>query len=770
MNIAITFLAALQLASPITDHTVRTVAVHGNRPQCAIAIPDKAEPSVRYAAEELRNHVKELTGVELGIVKRGTPSDTWQTNISIGLSSDQSLGDDGFEVKSTEDSLSVRGGKRGVIYGVYELLERYGGIMWLSPAHTHIPKADSFVVPAGVAIRETPAFVKRHLDTYDCYRRQDFGARLRLNEVTPKDTYGGWFPAFDHMLGKCHTFGTLLPTEKYYDSHPEYFSLVKGRRLKVRPQLCLTNPDVYEIVLSNVLARIEANQSDRQPHRRAVRYYGISQNDWNNYCECERCAAIDAREESHAGCVVWFVNKIAEAVERKHPDVIIETLAYMYSRKPPKNIKPRNNVMICLCSIECDFSKPMAVNRYSENVAFREDLLKWRDIAKHLYLWDYAANWRATPVPYPNLNAYAENIRFYHESGIRYLFEEGIANPAASFTDLKGWLGAKLMWNPHQPAEPLVRRFCEAYYGKGAPFVLSFIKFMGEQDIDETKTPLTYAVMLEKMPFCDEFYERGRELWAKAEAAVSDESEQIRRNVAWGRFGLEYALAARYAQMGEWKAVNASSNLAARLDRTEFHRRRESARYCQRMIDSDSRAMVSSRLNDFRLKGYLRALAEAEFPDATPSKAIIQDWALNYDDFPKSKTISRERDKDATDGCVIHVKGETKNWSLTCSVNSVLSLDKGMGYKLRARIKMQRQHNTSDRVPMFFMGLFDRAVKKDICQFAMPPERDTGEFKWYDIGEWTDEGHDYTIHMDPRGSTFIFDCIEVSKVSPVQKE
>ncbi len=716
-----------------------------------VSVKDDGAPSSRYAADELREHLKKLKPVEQ------------ELSVSIAISDDKELGDDGFEIKSTAGAVSVRGGKRGVIYGVYELLERCGGIMWLSPKFTHMPANGTFAVPADLHVREKPAFDSRIHDTF----RNDnaFAVRSRLNEATYAEKSGGAFPPFDAKLWKCHTFLKMVPPEKHYAAHPEYFSLVKGKRLKVRPQLCLTNPDVFALVLSNVLERIEANAKDPKAWRRATRYYGVSQDDWNNYCECETCAAIDAREESHAGCVIWFVNKIAEAVEKKHPDVVIETLAYMYSRKPPKNLKPRDNVMVCLCSIECDFSKPMTASRYRENISFRDDLLKWRGIAKNLYLWDYAANWRATSVPYPNLKAYAANVRFYHEAGVRYLFEEGISHAAASFTDLKGWLGAKLMWNPYQPAEPLVRRFCEAYYGKGAPFVLDFIKFMGEQEIDETKTPLTYAVTVEKMPFGQEFYEKGRELWVKADAAVAAEPEQIRKNVAWGRFGLEYALAARYAQMGEWRAVNVSSDLAARLDRAEFERRRESARYCQCLLNSDPKAMVSSRLNDFRLKGYLRALAEAEFPDAVPTKALIQDWAFNYDDFPKSKTIFREKDKEATDGSVVRVKGETKVWSVTCPVNSVVALDKGKRYKLRARIKMQRTPGVPDRKTIFAMGLFDRAVKKDICRFAMPSERATGEFEWYDIGEWTDEGHDCTISINPSGSTFSFDCVDVSVVS-----
>ena len=722
--------------------------------ECAagVVIKDDGSPSARYAADELREHLRLLQ------------NHTNELHVLIGNSDDKELGDDGFEIKSADGVVSVRGGKRGVIYGVYELLERYGGVMWLSPDHTHIPASASFDVPMGVIIRDKPAYISRRLSTFEGGVHPEFGVRLRLNEISSLEKFGGRTPNFDSVLANSHTFLKLVPSEKYYDTHPEYFSLVKGRRLKVRPQLCLTNPEVFEIALSNVLSRIDANKSD--PQRRAVTHYGVSQADWHNYCECEKCAAIDAQEGSHAGCVIWFVNKIAEAVEKKHPDVVIQTLAYTYGRNPPKNLKPRDNVMISLCTIECDFSRPMAENRYKENVAFRENVLKWRDIAKNLYLWDYAANYRATPVPYPNLTAYAKNLRFYHDAGVRYLYESGFMSPSASFTDLKGWLGAKLMWNPFQPAAPLVRRFCEAYYGKGAPFVLEFIKFMGEQDIDETKTPLTYAVTLENMPFSQEFYERGRELWEKADAAVADESEQIRRNVAWGRFGLEYALAARYAQMGEWKAVNVSSNLAARLDRAEFQMRRESARYCQRMLDSDSRAMVSSRLNDFRLKGYLRALAEAEFPDARPSKAFVQDWALNYDDFPKSTTISRVKDKDATDGSAISVSGEKSNSSLFCKLKPLLAVDKGVRYRMRARIKANPPPGASKGGRILSMGLRDCEAKKELWTFVLSADKATGAYEWHDLGEWTEEGHDGVLHVDAHGDAFAIDCVEVSAVSP----
>jgi hypothetical protein len=50
------------------------------------------------------------------------------------------------------------------------------------------------------------------------------------------------------------------------------------------------------------------------------------------------------------GVLLNFVNKVADGVGKKYPDVKIGTLAYQYSHKPPKNIRPRDNVQINLCA------------------------------------------------------------------------------------------------------------------------------------------------------------------------------------------------------------------------------------------------------------------------------------------------------------------------------------------------------------------------------------------------------------------------------------
>ena len=46
-------------------------------------------------------------------------------------------------------------------------------------------------------------------------------------------------------------FNELVPPDVYFDTRPEYFSLIDGKRRKGYYQLCLTNPDVLRITIEN---------------------------------------------------------------------------------------------------------------------------------------------------------------------------------------------------------------------------------------------------------------------------------------------------------------------------------------------------------------------------------------------------------------------------------------------------------------------------------------------------------------------------------------
>ena len=149
------------------------VAERGVTPQYAIRFAADAGENVRYAADELRDYVDRITGTKLPIVSDGimsTPQVKERESVSGVLSAeihvppvplprsivlreikDPSLGDDGFTVRMASDGdVMVSGGKRGVLYAVYELLERYGGVGWFASWRTVVPQCERFELPEGL--------------------------------------------------------------------------------------------------------------------------------------------------------------------------------------------------------------------------------------------------------------------------------------------------------------------------------------------------------------------------------------------------------------------------------------------------------------------------------------------------------------------------------------------------------------------------------------------------------------------------------------------
>ena len=529
------------------------IAERGKSADCTIVCGEDADPAVRYAAEELRDYVKKLTGVELTIngeaghrihlVNLLVDDEFYACVRSLTGASLTVVAPDGFNIVRKGDGLWILGeGPRGCLYGVYDLLERYGGVGFYSSWCEKVPRLEKLSVPRGVVV-SSPAFAMREPFWYDVNEHREFAAKLRVNGFnhTPNDVpakVGGDDFRFGGGLGSCHTFNRLCDPNVYFDTHPEYFSLVKGKRQKDHTQLCLTNPDVLEIVTSNVLARIRKDPG--------AKFYGVSQNDWYNYCECEKCKAIDDEEGSHAGTMVRFVNAVAERVEREFPNVLIETLAYQYTRKPPKKTKLRHNVVPCLCTIECDFARPIPESPFEQDKSFMEDIVGWAKQTDQLYVWDYVTQFTHYPHAFANVYALQGNVRFFRDNGVKMLFEQGAREGYhAGFAELKAWLLAKWMWSPEADMKALLDEFFAGYYGKGAPFVREYFEELHRRQLAvsaDPKKPLTIFMGAHEPPYDDaEFMKWAEGLWQKAEDAVKGE-EPFAYNVKMGHFSHLYTM------------------------------------------------------------------------------------------------------------------------------------------------------------------------------------------------------------------------------------
>ncbi|MBR4833787.1 MAG: DUF4838 domain-containing protein [Thermoguttaceae bacterium] len=466
-----------------------TLAENG-RSDYAIVLPDAPSPVQKTAANELRSYFAQATGVELPILaEKDAAGKTAAKFIVVGPGplSQKLLGAavdetqiayDGIVMKRVGDSVVLTGHpQRGSLYAVYEFLETRLGVRWWTSTETTVPKS------AVVKVDELDYAYAPKLEYRDSYYRgvhSDgiFAARLKCNGhgAPAPDEYGA-FHRFQYFV---HSAYNLIPPAKYYLDHPDWFPEIDGVRkvgwpawagspegyaelvAQLKPeqihesgtQLCFTNDEMIAEMTKNALEALRKNPK--------ASFLSVSQNDWHGYCQCEKCRKIDEENDSHAGSLLYGVNKVAEAVEKEFPNVYVETLAYQYTRKPPKVIRPRDNVVVRLCSIECSFSQPLASE---QNKTFREDVEGWSKIADKLFVWDYVTNFALYLLPFPNYRVLDPNIDFYVDHNVVGLFEQGdYQAETGDFVQLRAWVIAKLLWNPSLDPKKLVDEFIAGYY------------------------------------------------------------------------------------------------------------------------------------------------------------------------------------------------------------------------------------------------------------------------------------------------------------------
>ncbi len=415
-----------------------------------IVLPNEPTMVEKTAARELSEHLKLVTGTGFQtIAEKDTPAGG-KSLIFVGNTAKAPKKDYKFDeilIKMDGGNLILAGHKkRGCLYAVYSFLQDVVGVRWWTPEDSFVPKKPTLTIADDLAVSYAPQMFSRKM-----YHRNAqpgvFSARMKGNgSITPE--YGGAV----RIINFVHSFYKYLPPDKYFDAHPDWYSEIKGKRKHENAQLCLTNEDMIRELTRNVLETLRKNPD--------AKMIDISQNDWLGFCTCDKCKAIDDADESHAGTLIRMLNKVAEAVEKEFPDVWVESLAYQYTRKPPKTLKPRDNVLIRLCTIECSYIQPLDGE---QNRKFAADMEGWSKLARHLFIWDYTTNYNDYLGPHPNLRVLVPNVRYFIRHGALGLFEEGEGD---DFCELKNWVLLRAMWEPQLDDGKLIDEFMSGYYGE----------------------------------------------------------------------------------------------------------------------------------------------------------------------------------------------------------------------------------------------------------------------------------------------------------------
>ncbi|TAD84389.1 MAG: DUF4838 domain-containing protein, partial [Bacteroidetes bacterium] len=531
--------------------------------------PDSLE---LLAAQELSKYLKQITGHSFAVGKVNLEAAIKLPAIYVGKASPnyrELIAEYDYNIVATDaESLHITGRTpQQTLEAVYIFLEHYADCHFLSPTAEVVPMRAGLVVDK--PYRYTPIAYTRTVHSKLFFNNPLYAAKRHVSQ----QSFPGFVP-----IAAVHTFHRLIPAATWLQSNPEFYAWVNGRRQPT--QLCLSNDTVYNMVLDSVRAWF-----GRYPEAAVL---SVSQDDNTAYCTCPRCAATDAHEGSPAGSMINFVNRIAV----NFPNKTISTLAYQYTRRAPKHTRPAKNVLVTLCSIECDRSGPIA----EKCTDFERDLKEWKQTGATVKIWDYTTQFTNFLAPFPNLHTLQPNVQLFVENNARWLFEQHSNNPSELF-ELRSYLLAQLVWNPYASFDSLYRGFTKNYYGKAATFVERYIDTV-HAALQENKKFFLFLYGDPSQGF-DSWLSAARlkqygQWFDAAEKAVQADADKLNR-VRAARIGVDYALL-EYCRRsgGEYSFTNTA------LVNTVLNRFEQSTSWLQALLINEMGLKTSDYIAAYR--------------------------------------------------------------------------------------------------------------------------------------------------------------------------
>ena len=505
-----------------------------------VVIPAESTSQEQKAAEDLADWLGEMTGAEFRIVPDTTGA--VDSEISVGRTSRLEgasvlqvrwdLGNEGYAIGVDGRRLFLLGGKsRGPIYAVYALLEEDLGCRWYHLEGSLIPDRPT------LSFRPVPRHYVPPLFLRDPFYSDAFNATWSLRNRTNAPwagVPGEWGGRVTYVPGFVHTFAALLPRDQYLDEHPEYFALIDGAR---NPhQLCQTHPDVIRIVTERMLKVLDENPG--------AGVLEISPNDGGRHCTCPDCEKLNEENDSPAGSLIYFVNKIAEAVEEKHPDVLVSTLAYLDTVDAPTKIKPRGNVTVRLCNDLHSWRYPLIdfiSSDFPKSQQYREAIIRWSKICDNITIWDYFVNFSHYLAPMPNMHVLKPTVDFYVAHNVKgIMFQGAYQSPGAERVAMRTWVMAKLLWDPSRDVAELIDDFVWGYYEDAAPAIFEYYELLERTRVQHLSEVVDKGIRygMDVPMFSKEFLQRATGLLEQA--AEMANSGEVRLRVEEAQLHIMY--------------------------------------------------------------------------------------------------------------------------------------------------------------------------------------------------------------------------------------
>jgi hypothetical protein len=524
----------------------------------SIAIPDSATVPEINAAGELSSYIKKMTGVDMPVVAESAIAPSmpaifvgW-TKKAAALNPDK-MKSDGIIVKTDGQNLILSGGRpRGTVYAVTYFLEEICGVRWWTPTEEDVPNKAKLVIPP-VSVSYNPPFEIRCVSYMDLRdygywnpvtrvangaaspENKTFARHLYINtNVSIPAEWGGT----ESIFRLVHSTYMFLPPSKYFAAHPDWYALVKGKRVANihdaqyaadSAQLCYTNPEMRKELIRVVLESLHDHPE--------VAGVGIGATDASGWCQCPTCSALVAKEGSQAGPVLDCVNAVAAVVKKEFPSKVVVAMAYQDTATLPSTIRPDDNVVICYAPDQRDVFRPIQDTRFNKKEM--TDLTNWSKVSSGMYVWDYVTNFAHYMYPQPNLLHIDQDVRFYQANKVKYLKLQGDSFcKTGDLIELRTWVLPHLVWNPSLNGKKLVKEFCDGYYGPAGKYIYQWIDLMCAAG---SKAPARQKLFSHDLTWLTlDTMNKGSDLWTQAGKSVAG-NEKFAKRVARARLSFDFA-------------------------------------------------------------------------------------------------------------------------------------------------------------------------------------------------------------------------------------
>ncbi len=473
-----------------------TVARDGEA-ACVLVQPEGASRSVAFAVTELARYLGLIVGSSFDVVSpekagRRPAIHVGPTPAAKAVLDQQNLsGEEALLIAVEADRVVLRGrSDRGTLYAVFRFLERDLGCRWLAADVEHIPKLPTIEIAPGIHT-SAPDFDMRLFIATGRDEMAQWGLKLGMNGLFSEGlarSNGGCHFLPPENSG-CHSYYRIIPTEKYFAEHPEWFPMIGGKRREGKlhgGQLCVTGPGLAAEFARNVGALFDAHP--------LCTFMSISPNDGRGWCECAECMALDkhlcggrttkqglaAKKPFRGDRVFWFANRVAEVLAETHPGRKLLVLSYINYAEPPDTVKPLPNVIPWLCHYApADYSRPIADPTSEPNAQFNELLTRWAKADPSLLFYAYVSKSMWWRLPRPVVSTFAADLKYLHSLGVRRFYCQSRLSDWALDGPLY-YVLTKLMWDISADPEEIAQDWIEHMFGPGAAHMAAFYDAVAE--------------------------------------------------------------------------------------------------------------------------------------------------------------------------------------------------------------------------------------------------------------------------------------------------